>query len=139
MDAQEWQQYIEERKRVRIQTVAERLRFYRLLRRKTIRDLAEESGCSKDTIWRIENGRGDSRTETLQRLAEALGLEWFDLLGPAPKRPEDVPPAPIAPARVTPKPAAADPSAAAPAADRRPSRAERRRKEREEQKKQKKK
>jgi transcriptional regulator with XRE-family HTH domain len=89
---------LEERKQERIETLAERVRFYRLLRRKTMRELASESGCALDTVWRIENGRGGTRSETQHRLADALGVEWTDLIGPAPERPEDVPPAPTSPA-----------------------------------------
>jgi hypothetical protein len=68
MDAQTWEQYVEERKRERIRTLAERVRFYRLLRRETIRDLAEESGCSKDTS-------GASRTAAATR-AQRPSSAW---------------------------------------------------------------
>ena len=106
--------------------MGEKVRFYRLLRRKTIRQLASECGCSPDTIWRLENGRSEPRWRTQRHIAEALGIDWWDLsVNSLPERPEDVSPAPTRPAAAVP----------APAADRRPSRAERRRQEREKRKK----
>ncbi len=75
--------------------MGERARFYRLLRRKTIRQLASECGCSPNTIWRLENGRCVPTLDTLQRVAAALNVDWWDLwVNPLPERPEDAPATP---------------------------------------------
>ncbi len=72
--------------------MGERSRFYRLMRRKTIRQLASECGCSPDTIWRLENGRSRPTLGTLRRVADALNVGWWDLwVNPLPERPEGVP------------------------------------------------
>ena len=72
--------------------MGERARFYRLLRRKTIRQLASECGCSPNTIWRLENGRCVPTLDTLRRVADALDVDWWDLwVNPLPEGPEDVP------------------------------------------------
>ncbi len=72
--------------------MGERARFYRLLRRKTIRQLASECGCSPDTIARLENGRYRPTLDTLRRVADALNVGWWDLwVNPLPETPEGVP------------------------------------------------
>ena len=72
--------------------MGERARFYRLLRRKTIRQLASGCGCSPNTIWRLENGRSVPTLNTLQRVADALNVDWWELwVNPLPEWPEDVP------------------------------------------------
>jgi transcriptional regulator with XRE-family HTH domain len=45
------------------------------------RDLSERSGASRVTIARIEAG-GDARYVTTRKLAEALGVEPSELIGP---------------------------------------------------------
>jgi transcriptional regulator with XRE-family HTH domain len=73
-------------------TIGEKVRFYRLIRRKTMRQLAAESGCSLDTIWRFENGRSVPRWSTQNRVAHALGVDWWDLAAESlPERLQDVP------------------------------------------------
>ena len=72
--------------------MGERIRFYRLLRRKTMRELAHESGCSLHTIWRTETGRNQPRSETQRRIAGALGVNWWAIrVDPLPKAPEELP------------------------------------------------
>lgn len=72
-------------------TIGEKVRFYRLLERKTMRQLAANSGCSLDTIWRLENGHSNPRYDTMGRVAKALGVSWQDLyVEPLPKKPEQV-------------------------------------------------
>ena len=72
--------------------MGKRARFYRLLRRKTIRQLASECGRSPNTIWRLENGRAVPTLDTLRRVADALDVDWWDLwVNPLPERPEDAP------------------------------------------------
>lgn len=71
--------------------LGERIRFYRLLRRKTMQELADESGCSLHTIWRTESGRNQPRYKTQERIADALevDLEALDA-GPLPQAPEEL-------------------------------------------------
>lgn len=47
--------------------------------------LAVKSGLSDKCIARIERGRSNPTTDTLFRLATALGVSVADLLGQAPK------------------------------------------------------
>ncbi len=55
----------------------QRLRSRRLW---LIGDLADESGVHRNTISKLENGRGGAYPETIRRLAEALNVEPTDLL-----------------------------------------------------------
>ncbi len=45
-----------------------------------IGDLAERSGVHRNTISKLENGRGGAYPETIRKLAEALDVEPTDLL-----------------------------------------------------------
>ena len=45
-----------------------------------IGDLAERSGVHRNTISKLENGRGGAYPETIRKLAEALNVEPTDLL-----------------------------------------------------------
>ena len=55
----------------------QRLRSRRLW---LIGDLAEKSGVHRNTISKLENGRGGAYPETIRRLAEALNVEPTELL-----------------------------------------------------------
>jgi transcriptional regulator with XRE-family HTH domain len=55
----------------------QRLRSRRLW---LIGDLAEKSGVHRNTISKLENGRGGAYPETIRRLAEALDVEPTELL-----------------------------------------------------------
>ena len=46
----------------------------------TLRELAEEAGVSKDTIWRLENGHSEAHPSTIRKLAKALGVQPRDLV-----------------------------------------------------------
>ena len=46
----------------------------------TLRELAEEAGVSKDTIWRLENGHSGAYPSTIRKLAKALGVRPRDLV-----------------------------------------------------------
>ena len=46
-----------------------------------IGDLAEESGVHRNTISKLENGKGGAYPETIRKLAKALGVEPTELLG----------------------------------------------------------
>jgi transcriptional regulator with XRE-family HTH domain len=49
----------------------------------TMDDLAAATGMSKASISTIENGLTDPRLSTVLRLADALRLPWWSLLGHA--------------------------------------------------------
>ena len=59
--------------------VGERLRAIRLLRRLTLRDVADAAGVSESFVSRLERGRSSASVATLQRLAGAVGIEISDL------------------------------------------------------------
>jgi transcriptional regulator with XRE-family HTH domain len=46
-----------------------------------IGDLAEKSGVHRNTISKLENGRGGAYPETIRQLAEALDVEPAELIG----------------------------------------------------------
>ena len=55
--------------------VGERLRAIRLLRRLTLREVAEAAGVSESFVSQLERGRSSASVATLQRLAAAVGIE----------------------------------------------------------------
>jgi transcriptional regulator with XRE-family HTH domain len=59
--------------------LGERLRAIRLLRRRTLKHVAEASGVSESFLSQLERGRTGASVATLQRLAAALGIEVSDL------------------------------------------------------------
>jgi transcriptional regulator with XRE-family HTH domain len=59
--------------------LGERLRAIRLLRRRTLRDVAEAAGVSESFLSQLERGRSNASVASLQRLAGALGIEVSDL------------------------------------------------------------
>lgn len=50
-----------------------------MLRRLTLRDVAEAAGVSESFVSQVERGRTGASVATLQRLATALGIEISDL------------------------------------------------------------
>ncbi len=60
----------------------EKLRELREERALSMRDLAERSGVTHQTIYRIENGQRQAQPRTVRHLAEALGVEPRELLVP---------------------------------------------------------
>ena len=46
-----------------------------------IGDLARESGVHRNTISKLENGRGGAHPDTIRKLAKALGIDPTELLG----------------------------------------------------------
>ena len=58
----------------------ERLRTLRSEHVLTLRELADEAGVSKDTIWRLENGHSEAHPSTIRKLAKALGVKPKDLV-----------------------------------------------------------
>lgn len=56
-------------------TLAEHIRYYRLIKRLTIKELAEEVGVVLSTIANIEHGRSMPRKQTMVKIAEVLGID----------------------------------------------------------------
>ena len=44
------------------------------------RELARAAGLTHATVWRFENGFEQARTQTIRKLADALGVEPRELL-----------------------------------------------------------
>jgi transcriptional regulator with XRE-family HTH domain len=59
--------------------LGERLRAFRVLRRLTLREVAEASEVSESFVSQFERGRSSASVATLQRLAAAVGIEISDL------------------------------------------------------------
>jgi transcriptional regulator with XRE-family HTH domain len=59
--------------------LGQRLRAIRLLRRLTLREVAESAGVSESFVSQLERGRSSASVATLQRLAAAVGIEVSDL------------------------------------------------------------
>jgi transcriptional regulator with XRE-family HTH domain len=59
--------------------LGERLRAIRLLRRRTLKDVAEAAGVSESFLSQLERGRTSASVASLQRLSAALGIEVSDL------------------------------------------------------------
>ena len=59
--------------------IGERLRAIRVIRRKTLREVAEAAGVSESFVSQVERGRTSASVASLQRLATALGIEVTDL------------------------------------------------------------
>lgn len=59
--------------------VGERLRAIRMLRRRTLKDVARAAGVSESFLSQVERGRSSASVATLQRLAAAVGIEISDL------------------------------------------------------------
>jgi transcriptional regulator with XRE-family HTH domain len=59
--------------------VGERLRAIRLLRRRTLKEVADAAGVSESFVSQLERGRTNGSVASLQRIAAALGIEVSDL------------------------------------------------------------
>jgi transcriptional regulator with XRE-family HTH domain len=59
---------------------AVKLRELRERRALSLRELSTLSGVNYNSIWRIEVGRTGAKPRTIRRLAEALGVEPYELL-----------------------------------------------------------
>jgi transcriptional regulator with XRE-family HTH domain len=46
----------------------------------TVRELAEMSGVSYDTVTKVENGHREARPSTIRKLARALGVDPRELM-----------------------------------------------------------
>jgi transcriptional regulator with XRE-family HTH domain len=63
--------------------LGERLKAIRLLRRRTLKEVAAAAGVSESFVSQVERGRTGASVATLQRLAAALGIEVSDLFASA--------------------------------------------------------
>jgi transcriptional regulator with XRE-family HTH domain len=63
-----------------VEVNVERLKTLRGEHVLTLRELAEEAGVSKDTIWRLENGHSEAHPSTIRKLARALGVQPKELV-----------------------------------------------------------
>ncbi len=59
--------------------VGERLRAIRVVRRKTLKEVADAAGVSESFVSQLERGRTSASVASLQKLAAALGIEVSDL------------------------------------------------------------
>jgi transcriptional regulator with XRE-family HTH domain len=59
--------------------LGERLRAIRLLRRRTLKEVADAAGVSESFVSQLERGRTSASVASLQRLSAALGIEVSDL------------------------------------------------------------
>ncbi len=59
--------------------LGERLRAIRMLRRRTLKEVADAAGVSESFVSQVERGRSSASVATLQKLAEGLGIEISDL------------------------------------------------------------
>ena len=69
---------------------AEKLKELRKAKRMSQQLVADLAGISQTQISRIEQGQGDTTTEILVRLAEAVGVKPAALLAENPQRPRAV-------------------------------------------------
>ena len=67
--------------------IGERLRAIRLLRRRTLKEIATAAGISESFLSQLERGRTNATIATLQRLSSALGIEVSDLFATDAPRP----------------------------------------------------
>lgn len=72
-------------------SVGGRLRSLRVARRLTLRDIATRAGLSESFLSQLERGQTGATVQSLQRIAEALGIEVSDLFsGDGTQRPRIV-------------------------------------------------
>jgi transcriptional regulator with XRE-family HTH domain len=57
-----------------------KVRHLRERRSLSIRELSDLSGVNYNAIWRIEVGRTGAQPRTVRRLAEAFGVEPYELM-----------------------------------------------------------
>ena len=66
---------------VLVEVDGQKLQKLRRRRLWLIGDLAQASGVHRNTISKIENGKGGAYPETIRKLAEALDVDPTELLG----------------------------------------------------------
>src|SRR5437899_4020843 len=60
----------------------EHLRAIRILRRRTLKDVATAAGVSESFVSQVERGRTSPSVASLRRLSAALGIDVSDLFAP---------------------------------------------------------
>ena len=63
-------------------TFAGRLRKLREAARMSTQELGEAAGIGREAVWRLESGRRSPSWETVQALAEALGVPTDEFRAP---------------------------------------------------------
>jgi transcriptional regulator with XRE-family HTH domain len=63
-----------------VEVDGQKLQRFRRRRLWLIGDLADESGVHRNTISKLENGKGGAYPETIRRLADALGVDPTELV-----------------------------------------------------------
>ena len=66
---------------VLVQVDGQKLQKLRRRRLWLIGDLADRSGVHRNTISKLEGGKGGAYPETIRKLAEALGVDPTELIG----------------------------------------------------------
>ena len=66
---------------VLVEVDGQKLQTLRRRRLWLIGDLADKSGVHRNTISKLENGKGGAYPETIRRLADALGVDPTELIG----------------------------------------------------------
>ena len=64
------------------ESYGERIKRFRLRRRMSQEELARRAQVSKKTITDIEKGKREPQLNTLRAIAEALGIDPMEILGP---------------------------------------------------------
>jgi len=64
-------------------TTREKIRHQRELQRRTLADVGAAAGWRAQRQWDIENrtDAGELKLATIQRVADALGVDWTTLVG----------------------------------------------------------
>jgi transcriptional regulator with XRE-family HTH domain len=65
---------------VLVEVDGQKLQKIRRRRLWLIGDLADKSGVHRNTISKLENGKGGAYPETIRRLADALGVDPTELI-----------------------------------------------------------
>lgn len=66
------------------------LRYWRIERGLSMRELAREAGVTLDTIWRLETLQRRAEPKTRRSLARALGVKLTNLNNEPPEGGEDI-------------------------------------------------
>jgi transcriptional regulator with XRE-family HTH domain len=72
--------------------LSDNIRKYRERARKSLQELADDTGASKAHIWEIETARAKNPSiELLTRISSALGVSVAELVGENPHDPDEAP------------------------------------------------
>ena len=65
---------------VRIMMVGKKIKYYRLKKGLTTKQLAKDAGCPEEDILLYESEARDPSKETCKNIAAALGVPWVALI-----------------------------------------------------------